>query len=88
VGRKQGGSVNEKQYEDRPGDVAAFPVKQKKNPKGPDYTGYHITLDGVRMRVALWQRANGMLSGKVEEERDRPPQGSSTPSSRRDDIPF
>lgn len=79
--------MSEKQYEDRPGDVALFKVRDKKNPRGPDYTGYHITLDGKRMRVAVWERNGGVLSGKIEEDR-QPPPNSGQSRDRRDEIPF
>lgn len=84
------------QREDKPGDFLLFAVTEKKNEKGPDYTGHIITPDGVKKRVAAWKRKSGnglvFLSGNVEFEERSFGQGSKSGyggSSRRDDdIPF
>ena len=58
--------------------LAVFPVKEKTNEKGPDFTG-NLDVAGIKFRVSLWktEAKSGMkyLSGsitKVEEERSAP----------------
>lgn len=69
--------------------IAVFPVKEKTNEKGPDFTG-NLDVAGIKFRVSLWktEAKSGLkfLSGsitKVEEERAPVKEGAEI-----DDIPF
>jgi hypothetical protein len=70
--------------------IAVFPVKEKTNEKGPDFTG-NLDVAGIKFRVSLWktEAKSGLkfLSGsitKVEEERSAPVKEG----AELDDIPF
>jgi uncharacterized protein (DUF736 family) len=70
--------------------VAIFPVKEKTNEKGPDFTG-NLDVAGIKFRISLWktEAKSGMkyLSGsiqKADEERSAPvKEGADL-----EDIPF
>lgn len=62
-------------YEEKDGDITVWHEDQKKNPKGPDFTGY-VVRDGVRWRVALWARKSkkdgrSFLSGNVQPPQEK-----------------
>ena len=72
--------------------LAIFPVKEKTNEKGPDFTG-NLDVAGIKFRVSLWktEAKSGLkyLSGsisKVEEERAPAQEGAEIVLE--DDIPF
>ena len=52
-------------YEQKEGDLAIFLVKEKKNPKGPDWTGKAL-IDGKEKDVSLWIKSDTMLAGSVK----------------------
>jgi hypothetical protein len=65
-------------YEQKPGDLAIFREKDKRNDKAPDWKGTLITPSGEKLAVALWIKSDTMLAGKVEEPRQRADTGSET----------
>jgi hypothetical protein len=65
-------------YEQKPGDLAIFREKDKRNDKAPDWKGTLITRSGEKLAVALWIKSDTMLAGKVEEPRQRTDTGSET----------
>ncbi len=60
------------QYERRDGDVVVYKEREKRNERGPDWTGT-ILLGGVEYRISLWEKGGRgtMLTGKVEESRNQ-----------------
>jgi uncharacterized protein (DUF736 family) len=73
---------------------ALFPVKDKKNPKGPDLDGKG-DCNGREIRVAAWkkvsQNGNAFLSCKIEFTDERPKRedtGGSTSPKPDNDIGF
>jgi hypothetical protein len=52
-------------YQQKDGDIAVFVSKVKKSEKAPDYTGTAM-INGVEMRVALWQKTPTMLAGSIK----------------------
>ena len=52
-------------YIPKDGDIAVYAVKEKKNPKGPDFTGRAL-IDGVEKDVSLWWKSETMLAGQVQ----------------------
>lgn len=54
-------------YEKKEGDIAIFKVKEKKNEKGPDWTGTAL-IDGVEKQVSLWSKSQTMLAGSIKEK--------------------
>jgi hypothetical protein len=54
-------------YEQKDGDIAVFKVKDKTNPKGPDWTGKAI-INGEEMQVSFWQKNDTMLAGQIKEK--------------------
>jgi len=79
-------------YEQRDGDIAVFAVKEKKNPKGPDFTGRAL-IDGVEKDVSLWWKSETMLAGQVKEkwvpkEGTAPLQPAPVQEDLEDEIPF
>jgi len=71
--------------------IAIFPVKEKTNEKGPDFTG-NLDVAGIKFRVGLWKQESksGLkyLSGsitKLEEERSAP---VAEGADIEEDIPF
>lgn len=60
------------QYERRDGDVVVYKEREKRNERGPDWTGT-ILLGGVEYRISLWEKGGRgtMLTGKVEEPRNQ-----------------
>jgi hypothetical protein len=87
-------------YEKRPGDIAVFKERDKRNERAPDWRGSFLDEQGQEWRVSLWEKGgNGtMLAGKVEraqEQFKRPASEETTikkfPSKKddfADDIPF
>jgi hypothetical protein len=87
-------------YQQRPGDIAVFKERDKKNDKAPDWKGNYTDENGVKWEVALWAKGqNGtMLAGSIKPARDRqgpgggssyqPRQESRPRPSQRDDEPF
>ena len=65
-------------YQQKPGDLAIFREKDKRNDKAPDWKGTMITPSGEKLAVALWIKSDTMLAGKVEEPRQRTDTGSET----------
>ena len=58
-------------YEQRPGDIAIFNVKEKRNERGPDMTGTYVGPDGVKYEVSLWRKSETMLAGSIKPARER-----------------
>jgi hypothetical protein len=85
-------------YEQKPGDLAIFREKDKRNDKAPDWKGTLITPSGEKLAVALWIKSDTMLAGKVEEPRQRtdtgmetrtqPQQATAFDADLNDEIPF
>lgn len=61
-------------YERRDGDAVVYKEREKRNERGPDWTGT-ILLGGVEYRISLWEKGGRgtMLTGKVEESRNQQP---------------
>ena len=82
-------------YEKKDGDIAIYAVKEKKNERGPDFTGTAL-IDGVEKDVALWWKSETMLAGVVKEKwkgsqsGDEPQRTDSKPVEDivEDSIPF
>jgi hypothetical protein len=86
-------------YQQKPGDIAVFKEKEKRNDRAPDWRGSLIVPPGAqpgdKLEVAFWAKGdNGtMLAGSVKfpnqrdagPARDTPPQRGASFS---DDIPF
>ena len=83
-------------YEQKPGDIAIFQERDKRNDKAPDWKGTLLTPDGQKLQVALWRKSDTMLAGRVEQPRrndDANPRQERTYASREtapldDEIPF
>jgi hypothetical protein len=71
------------QYERRDGDAVLYMERNKKNERGPDWTGT-VLLNGVEYRLSMWSKGNNgtMLAGKIEESRNQ--QSSQAPQQRED----
>ena len=73
--------------------VAIFPVKEKTNEKGPDFTG-NLDADGVKFRVSLWktESKSGLkyLSGSIQkiEETSYTNTQPSKEGEELEDVPF
>lgn len=72
--------------------VAIFPVKEKTNEKGPDFTG-NLDVAGIKFRVSLWktEAKSGMkyLSGSVQKvEEDRGAPVAEGLDALEEDVPF
>lgn len=52
-------------YQQKEGDIAIFKVNQKKNEKGPDWTGKAL-INGEEKDVSLWIKSDGMLAGTIK----------------------
>ena len=60
------------QYERRDGDAVLYLERNKKNERGPDWTGT-VLLNGIEYRLSMWSKGNNgtMLAGKIEESRNQ-----------------
>ena len=64
-------------YEQKPGDLAIFKEREKRNERGPDWRGTMVVPEGVKpgdkLEVAVWAKGNNgtMLAGSVKPERQR-----------------
>jgi len=60
------------QYERRDGDAVLYMERNKKNERGPDWTGT-VLLNGIEYRLSMWSKGNNgtMLAGKIEESRNQ-----------------
>lgn len=54
-------------YEQKEGDIAIFKVKEKKNEKGPDWTGKAL-INGEQKEISLWFKSDTMLAGTIKEK--------------------
>lgn len=54
-------------YQQKDGDIAVFVVKDKKNERGPDWTGTAM-IDGKEMQVSFWQKSPTMLAGQIKDK--------------------
>lgn len=54
-------------YQQKNGDIAVFAVKEKKNERGPDWTGTAL-IDGVEKQVFFWQKSPTMLAGQIKDK--------------------
>lgn len=54
-------------YQQKEGDIVVFEVKDKKNPKGPDWTGKAL-INGVEKQVSLWIKSDTMLAGQIRDK--------------------
>jgi len=54
-------------YEQKEGDIAVFKVREKTNPKGPDWTGKAM-IGGVEKQVSFWVKNDGMLAGQIKDK--------------------
>ena len=54
-------------YQQKEGDIAVFTVKEKKNEKGPDWTGTAL-INGKEMQVSFWQKSPTMLAGQIKDK--------------------
>lgn len=54
-------------YEQKEGDIAIFLVKEKKNEKGPDWTGKAL-IDGKERDVSFWIKSDTMLAGTIKDK--------------------
>lgn len=52
-------------YEQKEGDIAIFKVREKRNERGPDWTGKAL-IDGKEKDVSLWIKSDGMLAGAIK----------------------
>jgi hypothetical protein len=87
-------------YEQKPGDIAVFKEKEKRNDRAPDWRGNLIVPEGAKpgdkLEVAFWAKGDSgtMLAGSVKfptqrdagPAREAPPQRGAAFLS--DDIPF
>lgn len=76
-------------YEQRDGDISVFKERNKTNDRGPDWSGDAL-IDGVKYRVAFWQKSGTMLAGKIEVSRKQSTDRQSEPRqvALDDEIPF
>lgn len=84
-------------YEPKEGDIAIYAVKEKKNEKGPDYTGRAL-IDGKERDVSMWIKSDTMLAGQIQDKwipdfekakpQDTPAPQASIPEEFEDAIPF
>ncbi len=76
-------------YEHKDGTFTLFKVKQKKSPKGPDYTGTGKGLDGSAIEVAGWLKGGEpqflSCTLKVKQASEQRPQ---QPADEDGDTPF
>jgi hypothetical protein len=83
-------------YEQKPGDIAVFKERDKRNDKAPDWKGTMVAHRDIRagekLEVAFWQKSDTMLAGKVSDPRQRTEQRQERPASSRydelDEVPF
>lgn len=54
-------------YQQKEGDIVIYKVKEKKNERGPDFTGKAL-IDGKEKDVSLWFKSETMLTGKIKEK--------------------
>ena len=70
-------------------DFAVWKNDKKGNEKAPDYTGTVTFGDGYKMRVALWKRNDGFLSGQLSEpDADYQKEEKTESNDFDDDVPF
>jgi hypothetical protein len=70
-------------YEQKPGDIAVFKEREKRNDKAPDWRGNLIVPEGAKpgdkLEVAFWAKGSSgtMLAGSVKfpNQRDAGPGG-------------
>jgi hypothetical protein len=70
-------------YEQKPGDIAVFKEKEKRNDRAPDWRGNMIVPEGAKpgdkLEVAFWIKGDSgtMLAGSVKfpNQRDAGPGG-------------
>jgi len=78
-------------YQRKNGDFILFKEVDKKNPNGPDYTGYGLDLDGRSIRLALWKKTNDegktFLTGNQQAEL-KPKQSPAKRRAEEDDDDF
>lgn len=78
-------------YEKKNGDIAVFVVKDKRNPKGPDWTGTAL-LNGKEYQVSFWQKSPTFLAGQIKDKWVPPQTKKDDPPPADDDmggqIPF
>lgn len=56
-------------YEQKEGDIVIYAVKEKKNEKGPDWTGKAL-INGQEKDISLWIKGSTgtMLAGQIKEK--------------------
>lgn len=52
-------------YTQKEGDIVIYKVKEKKNERGPDFTGKAL-IDGKEKDVSLWFKSETMLAGSIK----------------------
>ena len=74
----------------QPGRGSLTSVREKRNPKGPDFTGTLMLLDGTTIKIACWERTFnwGTALSLSIDTRDQQPYPRE--AKRRDggDVPF
>ena len=86
-------------YEQKPGDIAVFKERKKRNDKAPDWRGNLIVPEGAKpgdkLEVAFWAKGDSgtMLAGfvKFQQQRAAGPAREAPPQRGArfdDDIPF
>ena len=50
-------------FETKPGNGSFFAVKEKKNERGPDYTGKLKWMDGKEYYVSVWKKTSSKGGG-------------------------
>jgi len=79
-------------YERKDGDIAVFTVKEKKNERGPDWTGTAL-INGEELQVSFWQKTPTMLAGQIKPkfvsgQQMAKAKESLPPQDDGDEIPF
>lgn len=79
-------------YQQKNGDIAVFAVKEKKNERGPDWTGTAL-IDGVEKQVSFWQKSPTMLAGQIKDkyvsgQQVKQAKESLPPEDVSDDLPW
>lgn len=54
-------------YKQKDGDISIFLVREKKNERGPDYTGKAL-IDGKEKDVSLWIKSPTMFAGTIKDK--------------------
>lgn len=67
-------------YQQKEGDIAIFRIKEKKNERGPDWTGKAL-INGEEKEISLWSKNATMLAGTI-----RVPRRKDSPKAQTDQV--